>query len=543
MAVGQGAGDFRAIERSYFDLHWQLDPVAATQAGVTAHDGRYGRFSPAALAPHLAALKAIAAALEEATVVDLDAEIDRTALLNEIRVTLRRFERLRPQATNPEFWLSHLLSGLHHLLLAADRSPEVKAAAALARLEDIPALLDDARATLVEPVRVFVETALRMIEGGRLLVGEVAAALGAAAPARAGQLQAAAERADAALDAFERDLERWLETGGEHFAIGEDAFDFLLHYQHALRDTAPELWRYGHRLKEEIEADLQHRAARLDGGRTWHEVVERLRADHPSAGELVDAYAKAMARARDFVAERDLAPIPEAPLGVIPTPPFLRPVVPYAAYDSPGAYAGDRAGRFYVTVPDPRLPRDQQERILRDHCRYELAATALHEGYPGHHLQLVTAKGLPSHVRKNLWTPLTVEGWALYCEDMMAEQGFYSSQEELFFQRVHLLWRAMRILLDVGLHTRGMTPEQAVDQMVQGLHVERGNAEAEVRRYCAWPAYQLCYAVGRRELLSLRDDFRAARGSAFTLRAFHDAVLPYGGLPVTLIRWGLGLGE
>ena len=64
-----------------------------------------------------------------------------------------------------------------------------------------------------------------------------------------------------------------------------------------------------------------------------------------------------------------------------------------------------------------------------------------------------------------------------------------------------------------------------------------------MRRYCAWPAYQLCYAVGRRELLALRDDFRAAHGSAFTLRGFHDAVLPYGGLPVTLIRWGLGLGE
>ena len=310
-----------------------------------------------------------------------------------------------------------------------------------------------------------------------------------------------------------------------------------------MRDTAPELWRYGLHLKEEIEADLRVRAARLDGGSPWPEVADRLRANHPSAAELVDAYAKEMARARDFVAAKGLAPIPEAPLGVVPTPPFMRPVIPFAAYDSPGAYTRDRTGWFYVTVPDPRLPQDQQERILRDHCRYELAATALHEGYPGHHLQLVIAKSLSSDVRKNLWTPLTVEGWALYCEDMMAEQGFYETEEEMFFQRVHLLWRAERILLDVGLHTRGMTPEQAVDQMVRDLHIERGNAETEVRRYCAWPAYQLCYAVGRRELLRLRDDFRAARGGSFTLRAFHEAVLPYGGLPVTLIRWGLGLGE
>lgn len=533
---------FRDIEKSFFDLHWHMDPVGATQAGVPGHDDRYGRFSPSALAPQLAALKSIAAALEEVNATDLEEEIDRTALLNEVRVSLRRYEKIKPQATNPEFWLSHLLGGLHHLLLSADRTPAEKAQAALGRLEDIPAFLDDLKSTLEEPVKVFVETAMRMTEGGRLLVRELAAALGAQSPMHAARLTAAAEVAGDALRKFDANLDRWFEMGTDHFAIGEETFNFLLHYQHALRDTAPELWRYGLHLKEEVEADLTRLAQRLDG-RPWPDLVEQLRSDHPTPGELVDAYAREMNRARDFVADRQLAPIPQAPLGVIPTPAFMRPVIPYAAYDSPGAYSRDRTGWFYVTVPDPRLPTAEQEQILRDHCRYELAATALHEGYPGHHLQLVIAKEQSSHVRKNLWTPLTVEGWALYCEDMMGEEGFYASDEELFFQRVHLLWRAMRILLDVGLHTRGMTREQAVDQMVKELHVERGNAEAEVRRYCAWPAYQLCYAVGRRELLRLREDFRKAKGNSFTLRAFHDAVLPYGGLPVTLIRWGLGLGE
>jgi uncharacterized protein (DUF885 family) len=533
---------FRDIEQSFFDLYWHMDPVAATQAGVPGHDDRYGRFSAPALAPQLAALKSLMAALEEVNATDLEEEIDRTALLNEIRVTLRRFERLKPQVRNPEFWLSHLLGGLRHLLLSADRTPAEKAQAAIGRLKDIPAFLEDLKATLEEPVRVFVETALRMTEGGRLLIKELSTALGAQAPMHAAPLAAAADEASAALLQFDANLERWLEIGTDHFAIGEDDFNFLLHYQHALRDTAPELWRYGLRLKDEVESDLQRLATRLDG-KPWPELVDRLRSEHPAPGELVDAYAREMARARDFVAAKQLAPIPQAPLGVVPTPAFMRPVIPYAAYDSPGAYSRDRTGWFYVTVPDARLPAAQQERILRDHCRYELAATALHEGYPGHHLQMVIAKEQPSHVRKNLWTPLTVEGWALYCEDMMAEEGFYASNEELLFQRVHLLWRAIRILLDVGLHTRGMTREQAVDQMVNELHVERANAEAEVRRYCAWPAYQLSYAVGRRELLRLRDDFRKSKGTGFTLRGFHDAVLPYGGLPVTLIRWGLGLGE
>src|SRR3989475_7970979 len=106
-----------------------------------------------------------------------------------------------------------------------------------------------------------------------------------------------------------------------------------------------------------------------------------------------------------------------------------------------------------------------------------------------------------------------------------------------------MLVRSVRVLLVVGLHTRGMTFAQAVDYLATHVNVERANAEAEVRRYCAEPAYPLSYAVGRRELLKLREDFRAARGAAFTLRRFHDAILEYGGLPVTLIPWGLGLND
>src|SRR5207248_7619998 len=192
--------------------------------------------------------------------------------------------------------------------------------------------------------------------GGMALVREVQTALAGAGPAEAQRLAAAAEGAVAALASFAHDLERWLEAASDQFALGEDDFNFHLHYEHALRDTAPELWRYGLHLKEEVEADLGRRAARLEGGTRWQDVADRLRADHPPADGLVEAYAREMVRARDFVAERGLAPIPEAPLDVVPTPAFMRPVIPFAAYDSPGAYSSDRTGWFYVTVPDPKLP-------------------------------------------------------------------------------------------------------------------------------------------------------------------------------------------
>lgn len=532
---------FRELERSYFDLRWHLDPVAATLAGLTEHDERFGRFSPAALAPHLAALKSLASALEESTSDDLAVEIDRTAILNEIRVTLRSFERDRWQAKNPEFWLSHLFGGLHGLLRRADRGSAANAAAVAARLEDLPKLLDDARAALTEPVRLFAETGLQMCPGGLLLVKEVAATYAGGPVAE--RIAAAADGAGAALASFEHDLDRWVESGSEHFAQGEDGFNFLLHYQHALRDTAPELWRYGLRLKDEVIADLSGMARRIAGHDDWPALVDKLRGEHPSAERLVEAYAHEMDRAREFVVARGLAPVPSVPLDVIATPEFLRPLIPFAAYDSPGPYTAEPRGLFYVTVPDPALPEATRERILRDHSRHEIAATALHEGFPGHHLQLVLAQANPSETRKNVTTPLTVEGWALYCEELMGDEGFYTGEEERFFQRVHLLWRAMRIVLDVGLHTRGMTYADAVAQLVDVVHMDQANAEAEVSRYCATPGYQLCYAVGRRDLLRLRDDYRTAQASGFSLRKFHDAVLAYGGLPVTLIRWGLGLGE
>jgi len=147
MAVGA----FAELERSYFDLRWHFDPVAATLAGLTLYDDRFGRYSAPVLAPHLAALRSLSAALEEVSADDLATEIDRTALLNEIRVTIWLFEKDRPQAKNPEFWLTHLFSGLHGLLRRSDRGSAANTTAMAGRLEDVPALLDDARVALVEP--------------------------------------------------------------------------------------------------------------------------------------------------------------------------------------------------------------------------------------------------------------------------------------------------------------------------------------------------------------------------------------------------------
>ncbi len=125
----------------------------------------------------------------------------------------------------------------------------------------------------------------------------------------------------------------------------------------------------------------------------------------------------------------------------------------------------------------------------------------------------------------------------------MSEEGFYDRPEAGLFHQLYLLWRAARIVLDVRLHTMGMPVHEAVTYLADLLGIARASAEAEVRRYCVAPSYQLCYAVGRRELLRLRDDYHARAGAVFSLRRFHDEVLGYGGFPVALTRWGMGLGD
>jgi uncharacterized protein (DUF885 family) len=525
--------------RSYLDLKYHFDPAAASGAGLVSHDGQLGRFDDATVRAHVAALRSIAGAVEELEVEDLQEEIDRTALLGEIRTGIFRLEHERPHERNPVFWINHLFQGLYAVLARSGESAAGRAPAALERLRRVPACLDGARATLESPPAVFVDSALAMLGGGGELIVQTATTMGTEAPGLEADLTAAAGAALEALKRCGTALRDEIEPHPDPhaFAIGEEQFARRLHFEHAVVSGAPELWRYGLHLQEETTARLAALAAELSP-RPWREVVDELRDDAPPADAILETYRRELCRAREFVADRDLMALPDAPVDVVPTPPFLTALVPFAAYEPPPIYLGAPRGRFYVTPPDPAVPQQR-----RGHCRHAIASMVAHEAYPGHHLQLVTAQGLRSEVRRHLWTPVMVEGWALYCEQLAGEAGYYRTPEERLFQLVNLLWRAIRIVLDVGLHTRGMTPREAVDYMVEHLPIERRSAEAEVRRYCAWPTYQLCYAIGLRELLRLREAFRSAAGDEYDPRTFHDTLLAYGGIPVSLARWGMDLAE
>lgn len=529
--------------RSYLDLKYHFDPAAASAAGLLTHDGRLGSFDGETVRAYLAALRALAAGVEELDTEGLEDEIDRTALLGEMRSAMFRWEHERPHTRNPSYWLAHVFQALYAVFSRCSAAATGRATAVLERLEAVPAFLDAARATLDEPPSVFVDSALIMLGGGGELVAQVTAAMAEEEPALRDRLQAAGRKALEALAQFGVALGDEVESSPDPlaFAIGEDQFGRRLHFEHALVAGAPELWRYGLHLQEETEARLATLAAEL-GTTPWREVVDRLRGE-AAEGDVLDVYRGELDRVHRFVLDRDLVTVPSSPVDVVSTPAFLVSLVPFAAYEPPPVYLGDQHGRFYVTPPDPAQPPEAYTQQLRGHCRHAVPAMVAHEAYPGHHLQLVTAQELDSEVRRHIWTPVMVEGWALYCEQLMEEAGYYGTVEQRLFRLVNLLWRAVRIVLDVGLHTRGMTPAEAVDYMVEHLPIERSSAEAEVRRYCAWPTYQLCYAVGRREILRLRESFRESAGAGYSLKRFHDTLLRYGGLPVSLARWGMDLAD
>lgn len=524
-----------AVMGGYLDLRWRLNPVEATFHGVTEFDGMFAAYDAESVREQLAALVAYENAIEEAGAETLAEEIDRTAVLHSLRHDLLVLGQERQFAHDPSFHLMHAVNGIFLLLARRAANSAERVGAVLARLQALPAFLETAITVLTEPDAVFVSMGLSMIPGAIALIqdGLDDPALELALLDEL-ELERARREAIEALEAFCDVLVEMQGRAGNHFAIGRELFDRKLHTAHMIAESADELLRFGERLRATAIAELEKIAKEMDPGVPWQEIAARLRTDIPSPDSALEEYREAMEASRHFTISRDLMPVPNTTLEVVPTPGFLRPLIPLAAYQGPGAFDPVQRGLFLVTLPE-------NGESWRSHCRAELPSTALHEGFPGHHLQMSIGNQLPSMPRRVLSTPAAREGWALYCETLMAEMGFLDSAAERFFQAHHLLWRAIRVILDVSLHTKGMSMEEAAARLRDELGFEPHIAEAEAKRYCAYPTYQLCYAVGRRDILALREDLRKARATEFSLSAFHEELLQYGALPTALARWGMGL--
>lgn len=526
--------------RSWLDLLEHFDPTTDAAAGGVgaAATRRLGCFERNAVRGHLAAGRAIAAAVEELPVEEVADEIDRTALLGEIRAHLSRFEFEQPHVRNPVFWLDHLVRALAPPL---DRGDATGLHDTVATLQALPEYLTAARETLKRPPAVLSETATEMIPGLVALIHQLVEFLRVEGAEDPGELAAAATEAEAALARLRIALTSELAPDEDPYAvsIGEERYGWLLHQRDMLRQSAGEVWRWGQAIADEVETEVAALAATFDQDRHWRDVFETVREAGLVTGDLAHAAAVALAHARELTWASRLFTPREGEIAVLEAPRAAGALTPFAHYQPP---AGTRSGQLLLATPTAPADRDAATWGRGELDRHRLAVLAVHDGWPGRHLQALASRDTGSLVRRELRSHLVIAGWGCYAEELMLEHGAFEAPGDRLAQRVLLLIRAMRVVVDAGIHSRQLTPAAALDLFMERVPLDHSVALAEIRRAAANPGHGAAYALGRRELLELRDDWRAATSGGAPLRDFHEQVLSFGRIPPSLVRWGMGVG-
>ncbi|MFX1255647.1 MAG: DUF885 domain-containing protein [Promethearchaeota archaeon] len=319
------------------------------------------------------------------------------------------------------------------------------------------------------------------------------------------------------------------------WALGTKNFEKLLSLRQLPWDRGTIL-KKGYALLESLTNRAKKIAKEIDPSKSYEEVIEDLKAEHPPTFEMVLEHARSESeRAKEFITNQGLATIPEESLVVAETPLYLTPVIPFAMYGPTPYFDPKQPGIYYIT------PTKDDEGLKR-HSYADISNVMVHEAYPGHHLDFVwNNKSAPLSNLIAFYFSLigdeTVEGWAHYCEEMMLQQGFHEDPKkaELVILRGQI-WRAVRIVVDIELHCKQRTVEDAVKMLVEKAQMEAAAATAEVRRYTASPAQPLSYLIGKLLIQELKQDIEQKMGDKFNLKFFHDTILQSGDLPYSLLK-------
>jgi hypothetical protein len=285
-----------------------------------------------------------------------------------------------------------------------------------------------------------------------------------------------------------------------------------------------------------LQRQFAETAAKVDPGHPPAEVAATLGREHPPAGEIIATVAGGLAALRAFVIEHHIATIPSsvAPI-VAQTPPFMRATT-FASMDTPGPFEKSTQAYFFVTLPDPAWPPERKDQLLAFFSGPAISDTSVHEVYPGHYVQFLNNRLNPDLVRALYVSGANAEGWALYCEQMMLDQGLHRGQPRYRLAELQMaLLRACRYLVALRLHTQGMTVAQAQAFFEKNAYLTPHNARVEALRGTEDPGY-LRYQLGKLMILKLRADMEKMEGAKFNLGRFHDAFLREGAVPIPLIR-------
>ncbi len=526
---------FEATVAGFFEEFIRRHPVEATSFGIHAYDEKLPEASRAAIkgtADLTRGFRERVAAVDPNTLTP-SGRVDREVALTVADLALFDLEERRMAERASE--AAETLGSALYLLVARDFAPlPERMRAVAARLEAAPRFLTESRALVTRPVRLWNQIALdAAAELPRLLRTIVQTAREKLADrsllARVGRAADGAEQALRGYSAWLRD--DVIPKGSSDVQLGPGPFERLLRLRR-LGLSADQILALGERSLAELTERRVALAAKIRPAASVDEVLREVKSRHPGTfAEALEAYREAVREARAFVIERDVASVPrDETLLVEETPGYLRHIIPFAAYVPPGKYDARQVG-IYLVTPDDGGPGG-----LLEHSFGAIANTSVHEGYPGHHLQLLWANRHPSVIRLLANGTEFIEGWGLYVEELMSEVGFRTSLENQLIMVNDLLWRAVRIVLDVKLATGMIGVDEAVNALVEVTGMDRGAATAEVKRYTLTPGQPLSYLLGKHLLLELREEAKRRLGPKFTMRGFHDALLRAGSLPIAFMR-------
>lgn len=535
--------EFKELTDDIFGFLMRSDPVWATNLGVHDYDGMLPSLDPERRQARSSRLRDFATKLEDIRKnnnLTPDESLDCDVLLGLIRGDLVEEEQYRRWERDPFYPMQLALAGCF-MLYSRDSLPAAERFSALTeRLKQVPVLLREAAANLQrqgEVATVWAEMAEDAVQSALAFFGGAIPDAGPSAASAKKELEKACQIAVRGCIEYLAFLQQNLTSrSAGSYAIGGEQFDSLLKTLHGLPYSGDDLVQLGEEAISGITTEMDLLADEIAPGTSRQEIVAELKHRSPADQDLLDTYRSEIAQSRDFVVEHDLVGIPKRDrLDVEETPEFSRPMYPFAAYVPPAPFEENHRGVFWVTPIAGDGPDEVKAEQRRGHNRYSIKLIAPHEAYPGHHLQMTSAAALNSRVRRLASSTLYAEGWALYCEEMLGEQGYFADKETRLMQLLHQLWRACRVVIDVKLHSGEMTFTEAVARLVEVVNLDRFNAIAEIKRYTYSPTQPMSYYIGKLELLRLRDAYKKRQGDKFRLREFHDRFLSYGTIPISLV--------
>jgi uncharacterized protein (DUF885 family) len=434
---------------------------------------------------------------------------------------------------------------VYSLAVGSEPGPAARARSIVARLEGWPAAMALGRAQIVpaRAPRFWAELDAGSARGiARWVRDELPAAMDSlrrhGARVDAARLARAQTRALRALDAYTAWMADTLAPAARgDWAMGAERYDRRLRESKLLDTSADSLVSLGFRVLHETQGELAALARAMDPRRDWRALADSAKTLHPPRDSVFAAYSAEAARARRFIAEHGLFTLPpDERLDMILTPPHLRQTYAYGGYSPAAPFERRKVGRFFVTPVEEGWSAERVESKLRGHNTGWITVVAVHEGYPGHHLQYVRAARQPNILRKVYGSEVFGEGWGLYSEELMYRAGFFPDSLARLTQLRMRLWRAARVIIDPSIHTGRMSFDEAVRFFVDSVGLEEADARAEVTRYTTWPTQAVSYIVGMRAIEALRDEARATLGDRWDAARFHDVLLEEGSLPPVLMR-------